>query len=71
MEKNQLLESVSKKLGVLIALNLISMNQKATITDNVGLLLRFGLSSGEIAEILNTSKGTVDVVKSRLKVKNK
>lgn len=62
-----ILESISKKLGVLIALNLMAINNKATLTENVELLDRFGLSSKEIAELLNTSKNTVDVTKSRIK----
>lgn len=67
MDSNKLLESISKKMGVLIALNLISMNSKATSTDNIELLDRFGLSPTEIAEILNTSTNTVNVTRSRLK----
>lgn len=67
MDSNKLLESISKKMGVLIALNLVSMNSKATATDNIELLDRFGLSPTEIAEILNTSTNTVNVTRSRLK----
>jgi len=67
MSENEILSSVSKKLGVLIALNLMTLNSKATVIDNVALLDRFGLSTTEISEILNTSKGTVDVTKSRIK----
>jgi len=67
METNKLLESISKKLGVMIALNLLSMNSKASITENVGMLDRFGLTPTEIAEILNTSTNTVNVTRSRSK----
>lgn len=67
METNKLLESISKKLGVLIALNLLSINSKASITENVGMLDRFGLTPTEIAEILNTSTNTVNVTRSRFK----
>lgn len=67
MDTNKILESISKKLGVLIALNLVSMNSKATGTENIQMLGRFGLSSAEIAEILNTSSNVVNVVKSRSK----
>jgi DNA-binding CsgD family transcriptional regulator len=70
MDTNKLLESISKKLGVLIALNLVSMNSKATATENIEMLDRFGLTPTEIAEILNTSTNTVNVTRSRLK-KNK
>lgn len=67
-DKEQLTE-ISKKLSVLIALNLAVANPNATATENIERLVRFGLSSQEIADILNTSKGTVDVIKSRLKSK--
>ena len=67
MDTNKLLESISKKLGVVIALNLVSMNSKATATENIEMLDRFGLSPIEIAEILNTSTNTVNVTKSRIK----
>ncbi|HCC05628.1 TPA: hypothetical protein DEP58_05025 [Patescibacteria group bacterium] len=67
MDTNKLLESISKKLGVIIALNLVSMNSKATATENIEMLDRFGLSPIEIAEILNTSTNTVNVTKSRIK----
>jgi DNA-binding NarL/FixJ family response regulator len=71
METNQLLEGISKKLGVLIALDLDARNNKATISQNVEMLNRFGLSAHEIANIIGTSKNTVEVTKSRLKKLNK
>jgi hypothetical protein len=74
MDTHKLLESISKKLGVLIALNLLSMDSKATATDNIKMLDRFGLSPSEIAEILNTTTNHVHVTKSlikKLKVKSK
>lgn len=67
METTKLLESISKKLGVLIALSLLSMNSKATVTENIEMLDRFGLTPTEIAEILNTSTNTVNVTRSRIK----
>lgn len=71
MEDNkELLQLISKKLGVLIALNLLSMNSKAKVIENIEMLDRFGLASSEIAEILNTTANTVNVTKSRIK-KNK
>lgn len=69
MDTNNILESISKKLGILIALNLMGMNNNATATDNIKLLDRFGLTPTEIADILNISKGTVATLKSRVKKK--
>lgn len=71
MQNNEQLESISRKMGVLIALNLLSMNNKATVTENIKLLDRFGLTPVEIAEILNTSANAVNVTKSRIKSKKK
>ena len=71
MDTNKLLESISKKLGVLIALNLVSMNKEATTTENIEMLDRFGLTPTEIAEILNTSANTVNVTRSRIKKSSK
>ena len=67
MDTNKLLESISKKLGVLIALNLLSLDSQATATDNIKMLNRFGLSPSEIAEILNTTTNHVNVTKSIMK----
>lgn len=71
MDTNEVLQSISKKLGVLIALELLSMNSKASATDNIKMLDRFGLTPTEIAEILNTSSNYVNVTRSILKKTNK
>jgi len=71
MDTNKLLESISKKMGALIALNLLSINSKATTTENIEMLDRFGLTPTEIAEILNTSANTVNVTRSRIKSSKK
>ena len=71
MDTNKILESISKKLGVIIALNLLSMDSKATATDNIKMLDRFGLTPTEIAEILNKSTDYVNVIKSNAKKVNK
>ena len=70
MDSNKLLESISKKLGVLIALDLLSMNSKATATENIKMLDRFGLTPTEIAEILNISTNHVNVTRSIIKKNN-
>lgn len=71
MENKELLQSISKRLGVLIALQISSRAENVSISDGVDLLTRFGLSPTEIAEILNTSTNTVNVTKARLKNKKK
>lgn len=71
MKDQKIFEQISKKLNVLIALGLSSNNAtKLKTEDGVRILIRFGLSSQEIADILDTTRGTVDVLKSRIK-KNK
>lgn len=65
-EQETLLEQISKKLSVLIALALTKDASSLTTADNVKALVRFGLSNQEIADILGTTKGTIEVVKSRV-----
>jgi DNA-binding CsgD family transcriptional regulator len=71
MDSKELLQSISKRLGVLIALQISQRTENVSISEGVDLLTRFGLSPTEIAEILNTSTNTVNVTKARLKSKRK
>ena len=71
MENRELLESILKRLGVLIALQINTQSENFSITEGVQMLTRFGLTPTEIAEILNTSPNTVNVMKSRIKSKKK
>lgn len=67
--ENKDLETISKKLSVLISL-LISNNENyKTTKDRVGYLNKFNLANIEIAEILNTSKNVVEVNLTNLKKK--
>lgn len=68
---SKILESISKRLGVLIALHINDRAENVSIAEGVKLLTRFGLSPNEIAEILNTSANTVKVTRSRLKKSEK
>lgn len=70
MKDQELLEQISKKLSALIALSFTKDVQKMTNADGVKMLGRFGLSNQDIADILGTTKPTVEVLKSRIK-KNK
>jgi len=65
--KNDILQQVSKKLSILIALQLQGENKVVEVKENVEKLSRFGLTDSEIAEILGTTSGTVSVAKARIK----
>lgn len=64
---NNVLQEISKKLSILIALQLQSDNGVVEVKENVAKLTRFGLMDNEIAEILGTTPGTVAVAKARIK----
>lgn len=70
MTNEEILNQISKKMNAFIALMLMNDVQKMTKSDKVKLLLRFELSNQDIANILDTTRGTVEVTKSRF-VKNK
>jgi transcriptional regulator len=65
--KNDILQQVSKKLSILIALQLQGENKVVEVKENVEKLSRFGLTDSVIAEILGTTAGTVSVAKARIK----
>lgn len=67
MENEKILREISRRLGVLIALQVKGLSDKFSITDGVEMLTRFGMSGPEIAEILNTSPNVVNVIKNRIK----
>ena len=71
MKEQELLEQISKKLSALIALSFMKDVEKMTNADGVEILGRFGLSNQDIADILGTTKPTVEVIKSRIKAKKK
>lgn len=68
MNEQRILEIISNKLSVLITLGLFG-EEDLKLSDRIALLARFGLSNAEIAHILGTTKGSVEVIKSRLKKK--
>ena len=65
MKEQELLEQISKKISALIALSFVKDIAKMTISDGERLLRRFGLSNQEIADLLGTTKRTIEVMKSR------
>ncbi len=71
MKEQELLEQISKKLSALIAISFMKDVEKMTNADGVEILGRFGLSNQDVADILGTTKSTVEVLKSRNKSKKK
>jgi DNA-binding CsgD family transcriptional regulator len=65
--ENELLQTISRRLGVLIALQMRTQREDFSTTEGVELLSRFGMPNHEIAEILNTSSNTVNVMKNRIR----
>ncbi len=65
MDSNKFGEQISRKLSALIALTLAPEVEKKNSAEKVALLVRFGLPNQDIADILGTTKGTVEVLKSR------
>jgi hypothetical protein len=70
MTNEELLRGISKKLSVLIALQL-QKDGDVGVQEHASRLARFGITTVEIAEILDTTVGTVAVAKSRRKKKLK
>ena len=71
MDDKQLLEQISNKLSALIALSLPNDTKKMSTADGERLLRRFNLSNQVIADILGTTKRTIEVMKSRDQKNNK
>jgi len=71
MNSDKVGEQISRKLSALIALNLAPEGAKKSSAEKVALLVRFGLPNQDIADILGTTKGTVEVLKSRASNKKK
>lgn len=65
MSGDKVAEQISRKLSALIALAMVPDVPKKTSAEKVSLLMRFGISNQEIADILGTTRGTVEVLKSR------
>jgi DNA-binding CsgD family transcriptional regulator len=71
MSQDLQLSIISKKLSLIAALQLSPQAKELNKSEQVAMLTKFDLASDEIASILGTSKGTVDVLKSRLKKQGK
>lgn len=67
MNGSELLEQISKKLSALIAVAFTKDITTMTTANGEKLLRRFGLTNQEIADILGTTRRTIEVMKSRAK----
>lgn len=65
----KLIQEISQKINILIALKL-EEKEKMKLQEKVKFLLNSGLTNQQMAEILGASKGTIEVIKSRLKKKS-
>ena len=70
MTDKDMLQEISAKLSILIALEL-KKDDTQGVQAHIPLLSRFGLSVSEIAGILGTTTGTVSVAKNRIKKRDK
>jgi hypothetical protein len=62
---DEIAEEISNKLSALIALLLTPEPHKGNTAEKVMMLARFGIPNQAIADIVGTTKGTVEVAKSR------
>lgn len=69
MKDIDLLEQISKKLNALLAVSFLKDTSAMTTASGERLLRRFGLSNQEIADVLGTTRRTIEVLKSRAKNK--
>lgn len=65
MSDQEVLQQISGKLSALIAISLYNDSKKMSVADGERLLRRFGLDNQSIADILGTTKRTIEVLKSR------
>jgi DNA-binding NarL/FixJ family response regulator len=71
MSSEDTLKSISAKLSAVLYVLMSSDMEKKSSAQKVELLARLGLANQEIADVLGTTKGTVEVLKSRANKKGK
>lgn len=67
MNQEELLQTISNKLSAVLMVLMSPNIEKKNNSEKVELLSRLGLPNQDIANILGTTKGTVEVLKSRAK----
>ena len=65
MNDAELVKDLSRKMSALIAVALLPDVNKKNTAEKVALLVRFGISNQDVADIIGTTRGTVEVLKSR------
>jgi DNA-binding CsgD family transcriptional regulator len=65
MNDTELLTTISNKLNALLFVLLTQEAHKKTNAEKVAFLARLGITNQDIADIVGTTKGTVEVLKSR------
>ena len=63
------LDTVIKKIDILIKLTAINSLHSKNLTQKIGILSEMGLDNTEISQILDSDKDTVKTLKSRYKKK--
>ncbi len=69
MNDRELFEQISKKLSALLAMLFSKTMSDMTTTDGERFLRRFELTNQEVADILGTTKRSIEVMKSKDKKK--
>jgi DNA-binding NarL/FixJ family response regulator len=65
MSTDELLKNISNKLNAVLLVLLTPEIEKKNTAQKVELLAGLGIANQEMADILGTTKGTVEVLKSR------
>lgn len=71
MKDRELFEQISKKLSALLAVLFSKTMSDMTTADGERFLRRFELANQEVADILGTTKRSVEVMKSKDRKKKK
>ncbi len=71
MNNEELLKGISTKLNAILLALLSPEIEKRNTAQKVEVLARLGLTNQDIADVLGTTKGTVEVLKSRAGKKRK
>lgn len=71
MNTEELLKNISNRLNAVLLVLLTPEIEKKNTAQKVEVLARLGIANQDIADILSTTKGTVEVLKSRASKKRR